>query len=153
MSDALIGQTLGHYEIRALLGKGGMSTVYMAYQPSMDRMVALKILPREFLHDDTFLIRFEREIKTIAKLEHLHILPVYDAGQEGGIPYIAMRYLPGGTLADLIDQKLPPLTTIIRLVGQIAGALDYAHDREIIHRDLKPSNILLDSVCIGSPST
>jgi len=145
MSDGLIGRTLGHYEIRSLLGKGGMSTVYMAYQPSMDRMVALKVLPREFLHDDTFLIRFEREVKTIAKLEHLHILPVYDAGEDQGIPFIAMRYLPGGTLADLISEKLPQLNTVVRLVTQVAGALDHAHSRDIIHRDMKPSNVLLDS--------
>jgi serine/threonine protein kinase len=145
MSDDLIGQSLGQYQIRVLLGKGGMSTVYLAYQPSMDRTVAIKVLPREFLHETTFLARFQQEGRTIAKLEHLHILPVYDFGEHDGIPYIVMRYLAGGTLADLIFGRLPPLATTVRLLGQVADALDYAHGRGIIHRDLKPSNVLLDN--------
>jgi Tol biopolymer transport system component/predicted Ser/Thr protein kinase len=144
MSDDLIGQTLGQYEIQALLGKGGMSTVYRAYQRSMDRIVAIKILPREFLHDDTFLIRFQDEAAQHAKLEHLHILPVYDVGEDGGIPYIVMRYLTGGTLSQLIQTGLPDMPTTVRLVEQTASALDHAHERGVIHRDLKPSNILLD---------
>lgn len=145
MSDDLIGQSLGQYQIRVLLGKGGMSTVYLAYQPSMDRTVAIKVLPREFLHDTTFLTRFQQEGRTIAKLEHLHILPVYDFGEHDGIPYIVMRYLAGGTLGDLIFGRLPPIATTVRLIAQVADALDYAHGRGIIHRDLKPSNVLLDS--------
>lgn len=145
MSDALIGEKLGQYEIRMLLGKGGMSTVYLAHQPSMDRVVAIKVLPREFLHDDTFLTRFQREVRTIAGLEHLHILPIYDVGEADGVPYYVMRYLAGGTLADLIDSRLPDMQTILRVTEQIGGALDYAHDRGIIHRDLKPSNVLLDN--------
>ncbi len=145
MPDDLIGQTLGQYEIKMLLGKGGMSTVYLAYQPTMDRSVALKVLPREFLHDETFLERFKREARTVARLEHLHILPVYDVGEDQGIPYIVMRYLSGGTLADLLDKRLPDMETVVRLVGQVADALDYAHERTIIHRDLKPSNVLLDT--------
>lgn len=144
MSDQLIGTTLGQYEIQALLGKGGMSTVYRAYHRAMDRTVALKVLPREFMHDDTFLARFQRESRMVARLEHLHILPVYDVGETDGVPYIAMRYLDGGTLDDLIDAGLPDISIIVRLVGQIAEALDYAHSRGIIHRDLKPSNVLLD---------
>lgn len=144
MADDLIGQTLGQYQIQALLGKGGMSSVYRAYQATMGRTVAIKVLPREFLHDDTFLARFQREARTIARLEHLHILPVYDVGEHDGIPYIVMRYLSGGTLADLIEVQLPDLPTVVRVVGQVAEALDYAHERGIIHRDLKPSNVLLD---------
>lgn len=144
MSDSLIGEKLGQYEIRMLLGKGGMSTVYLAYQPSMDRVVAVKVLPREFLHDDQFLHRFRREVRTIAGLEHLHILPVYDVGEDQGLPYYVMRYLAGGTLADLIDSRLPDMRTVLRIAGQVAGALDYAHERGIIHRDIKPSNVLLD---------
>jgi Tol biopolymer transport system component/tRNA A-37 threonylcarbamoyl transferase component Bud32 len=144
MPDDLLGQTLGQYQLRALLGKGGMSTVYLAYQPAMDRMVAVKVLPREFLHDDTFLMRFQQEARTIARLEHLHILPVYDVGQDKGIPYLVTRYLAGGTLADLLNNDLPQMPVVIRIVEQVADALDYAHERGIIHRDLKPSNILLD---------
>lgn len=145
MSDDLIGQSLGQYQIRVLLGRGGMSSVYLAFQPSMERTVAIKVLPREFMHDKTFLTRFQQEARTIAKLEHLHILPVYDVGEDKGIPYLVMRYLPGGTFADMIAEKLPPIAATVRLLGQIADALDYAHERGIIHRDLKPSNILLDN--------
>lgn len=145
MPTDLVGQRLGQYEIRALLGKGGMSSVYLAYQPAMGRVVAVKVLPPEFLHDDTFLMRFQAEVRTIARLEHLHILPVYDVGEDNGIPYYVMRYLPGGTLADLIEGHLPDLPRVVQIVGQVADALDYAHERGIIHRDLKPSNVLLDS--------
>jgi serine/threonine protein kinase/Tol biopolymer transport system component len=145
MAENLIGTSLGQYEIRMLLGKGGMSAVYLAYQPSMDRTVAIKVLPREFLHDDTFLIRFQQEARTIGRLEHLHILPVYDAGEHDGLPYLVMRYLPGGTLADLINSRPLGLARVVRMVRQVADALDYAHEHEIIHRDLKPSNVLLDN--------
>jgi serine/threonine-protein kinase len=145
MSDDLIGQSLGQYQIRYKLGRGGMSSVYLAYHAAVDRTVAVKVLPREFLHDPTFLTRFQQEAKTVARLEHLHILPLYDAGEDRGIPYIVMRYLPGGTLAALIAERLPTIATTSRILNHIAAALDYAHAHEVIHRDLKPSNILLDS--------
>lgn len=145
MSEDLIGKKLGPYEIRMLLGKGGMSSVYLAYQSSMDRVVALKLLPREFLHDSTFLARFQNEARLVAKLEHINILPVYDVGEDNGIPYIVMRYLSGGTVADLLADHLPDNETIARILEQVASALDYAHMRGIIHRDIKPSNVLLDS--------
>ena len=144
MSDELIGKNLGNYRIEMILGKGGMSTVYMAHQPSMDRTVAIKVLPREFLHDDTFLIRFQQEIKMVSRLEHPHILPVYDAGEADGVPYIVMRYVSGGTLADQLMRGLPGTDMLLNVVEQIAQALDYANEFGVIHRDLKPSNILLD---------
>ncbi|NDJ33850.1 MAG: serine/threonine protein kinase, partial [Chloroflexi bacterium] len=144
MADELIGKQIGQYEITMVLGKGGMSTVYLGRQASVDRAVAIKVLPRTFLHDDTFLIRFREEIRTVTSLEHPHILPVYDAGEADGIPYIVMRYVSGGTLSDLLMRGLPPVETVLRVVEHIASALDYAGEHGIIHRDLKPSNILLD---------
>jgi serine/threonine protein kinase len=142
----MIGQNVGQYRVIEQIGLGGMATVYKAYQPSMDRYVAIKVLPHHFMHDPTFLGRFEREAHTIAKLEHIHILPVYDYGRHEDIPYLVMRYVEGGSLSDLLRAHPTglPLAEAVRLIGQIASALDYAHARGVIHRDVKPSNALLD---------
>ena len=141
----LIGQTLGSYQILEQVGKGGMATVYKAYHAAMDRYAAVKVLPPHFMHDDTFLERFEREARTIARLEHPHILPVYDYGKtDDGTTYIVMRYIEAGTLADLLSAEDPDLNEAIRLFKQIADALAYAHEQGVVHRDMKPSNILVD---------
>ncbi|MFC1960035.1 serine/threonine-protein kinase [Chloroflexota bacterium] len=142
--DDLIGRQIGQYEIIKELGRGGMATVYLAQQLNMTRQVAVKVLPREFLHDPQFIERFRREVQLIAELEHPHILPVYDFGENDNIPYIVMRYLGGGSLLDILADGLPPLAELERPVTQVCQALDYAHAEGIIHRDLKPSNILLD---------
>ncbi|MBN1430498.1 MAG: serine/threonine protein kinase [Anaerolineae bacterium] len=141
----LIGRTLGTYEILDEIGHGGMANVYLATQPSIGREVAIKVLPPHFMQDRTFVKRFTREVQVIAKLQHPHILPVHDFGEQDGLPYIVMTYMTGGTLSDLIygDQPLP-LTEVVRLVDQIASGLDHAHQKGIIHRDFKPSNVLLD---------
>ena len=146
MSD-LAGRMLGPYHILAEIGHGGMSNVYRASQPSVGREVAVKVLPVHFLQDRTFLERFNREIKVIARLQHPRILPVYDSGEDQGIPYIVMAYVPGGTLAERIKANPDgmPLDEVVRLTHQIAEGLDYAHEQGIIHRDLKPSNILIDA--------
>lgn len=143
MSD-LMGHTLGQYRIVRRIGKGGMAEVYLAEQPSMHRQVAVKVLPQHFLQDETFLERFMREVQVIARLEHPRILPVYDFGEEGGQPYIVMRYISGGTLAERIAEGPLPLEEVVRLLWQIAEGLEYAHQRGVIHRDFKPSNVLLD---------
>jgi len=140
----LIGRNLGQYRIIEPLGLGGMATVYKAYQPSMDRYVAIKVLPRHFAHDPTFIGRFEQEAKVIAKLEHARILPVFDYGEDDGTTYIVMRLLTAGTLADRLTAGPLPLADCVRIISQIAEGLDYAHRRGVIHRDIKPSNILLD---------
>ncbi|MFW5692129.1 MAG: protein kinase domain-containing protein [Chloroflexota bacterium] len=144
MSDELIGKKLGGYEILDRIGQGGMATVYRARQTSMNRTVALKILPRHLMRDDTYLQRFEREVKIIAQLEHRSIVPVHDYGEEDGQPYIAMRYMAGGSVDDLIKQSALASQRALDIINQIAPALDYAHSKNVLHRDLKPSNILLD---------
>jgi len=142
--DELIGKTLGQFEIIEEVGRGGMATVYRARQQSMNRTVAVKVLPRHLLHDPSFYERFEREVDVIAHLEHPHILPIYDYGQADGTPYIAMRFLGGGSLEQTIKRGLPSLEDVERPLRQISQALDYAHQQGIIHRDLKPGNIMLD---------
>lgn len=143
-SDPLVGQKLGQYEILALIGKGGMASVYQARQAAINRIVAIKVLPRILVHDETFMQRFHREAEVIARLEHFHILPVYDYGEHDMMPYIVMRYLSGGTVQDRIRYENLEWADIVRITNQVADALDYAHARNVIHRDVKPSNILLD---------
>src|SRR5574341_43253 len=140
----LIGQSLGPYQIVEQIGAGGMGTVYKAYQPSMDRYVAVKVLPDNLARDPQFLKRFQREAKAIARLEHAHILPAHDYGEQGGVIYIVMRYVNGGTLRDRLAQGPVPVSEIVRIVEQVGGALDYAHRQGMIHRDIKPGNILFD---------
>ncbi|MCX6066321.1 MAG: serine/threonine-protein kinase, partial [Chloroflexi bacterium] len=135
-------QKIGRYEIKSELGRGGMATVYKAYDPRFEREVAVKILPREMLHDPQFRVRFEREAKTIAALEHQSIVPVYDLGEEDGQPYFVMRCMTGGSLADMIAKGPLSLKTSVKLFERMSSALDEAHNKGIIHRDLKPGNIL-----------
>jgi serine/threonine protein kinase len=139
----LIGQMIGQYQVVEQIGQGGMATVYKAFQPSMDRYVALKILPDHFAKDPNFVKRFEHEAKAIAALEHPHILPVYDFGRDQELSYMVMRYIQGGTLSSLMGQKLP-YRQIVKYVGDVARALNYAHQQGVVHRDIKPSNVLID---------
>jgi serine/threonine protein kinase len=140
-----IGTTLGNYRILEQIGQGGMATVFKAYQPSMDRYVAVKVLPSHFTQDRGFLGRFNQEARTLARLEHPHILPVYDYGEQDGTTYLVMRYINAGTLSDLIAQCGPmELEEIVPLMNHIGQALAYAHSQGVIHRDIKPSNVLID---------
>lgn len=142
----LIGQMLGPYRIIEQIGMGGMATVYKAYQASVDRYVAVKVLPRQFAEDPSFLGRFEQEARTIANLEHPHILPVHDYGEQQGITYLVMRFIQAGTLKDTIADRGPlNLDEALRIMEQVGGALGYAHSRGVIHRDMKPSNVLVDA--------
>lgn len=144
MND-LTGKTLGQYELEELIGRGGMASVYKAYQSRMRRHVAIKVLPEVMAVDPNYLARFEREAQTIARLEHRSILPVYDYGQQDNITYIVMRYVNTGTLADRMKRGDLSYEMILRITQQVAAALDYAHQQGIIHRDLKPDNIFIDS--------
>jgi len=135
---------IGRYDIQSELGRGGMATVFLAFDPSFAREVAIKVLPRELLHDPQFHARFEREARTIAALEHPAIVPVYDFGEEDDQPYLVMRYMPGGSLTDRLKGNPFSIPETARIFNQIAGALDLAHSQGLVHRDLKPSNILFD---------
>jgi serine/threonine-protein kinase len=145
MSDSLVGQKVGGYEVLKELRRGGMSTIYLARQSSIGREVVLKTLSPLLLGDPTFMERFTREVATTARLQHPHIIPVYDYGQIGERPYVVMAYIPGGSLEDLLAEGALPLDTTVRILGQVAQALDFAHGFGVIHRDVKPANILLDS--------
>jgi len=137
-------EKIGRYEIKGELGRGGMATVVRGYDPHFKREVALKLLPREFLHDPLFRARFEREAETIAALEHAAIVPVYDFNEEGGQPYFVMRLMVGGSLAERLKRGALSLSETVRILTRLAPALDEAHAKGIIHRDLKPGNILFD---------
>jgi predicted Ser/Thr protein kinase len=142
--EDLTGQQLGPYQIVAPLGEGGMAAVYKAYQPGMERYVALKILPRHFASDPNFVARFEQEAKVLAKLQHPHILPVFDFGEANGYTYIVMPFLQSSDLTALVRTQTLSLAQIRRIISQVGDALDYAHSHGLIHRDVKPSNVLLD---------
>jgi serine/threonine protein kinase len=142
--NSIIGKTIGQFTILEEIGRGGMATVYSAMQTSMNRKVAIKVLPPHFLHDPGFLDRFVREVEVISHLEHPHILPIYDYGQVDNVPFIAMRYLGGGSMAQMIRRGVLGLDEIEKPFTQVCDALDYAHQQSIIHRDLKPGNIMLD---------
>jgi tRNA A-37 threonylcarbamoyl transferase component Bud32 len=144
MSD-LTGTTLGPYTIVEKIGGGGMATVYKAYQPAVDRYVALKVVRADMADTPQFRQRFDREARTIARLEHRYILPVYDFGEANGIPYLVMRYTNGGTLDALIAAGGLSQARAIKFIAQIAEALAYAHSQNVIHRDIKPANVLLSS--------
>jgi serine/threonine-protein kinase len=143
-SDPYIGKKLGNYDIIRLIGKGGMAGVYEATQPSMNRTVAIKVMAQSITGDPSFVQRFKNEAQLIAHLEHAHILPVYDFGEQEGTLYIVMRYLDAGTLEDRIGGSGMPVKEAVALFTQLAQALDYAHSKGVIHRDLKPSNVLVD---------
>jgi hypothetical protein len=137
-------EKIGRYKVISELGRGGMATVYAAIDPSFERQVAIKVLPRAFLHDPQFRARFDREAKTVAALEHAAIVPVYDFGEEDGMPFIVMRLMAGGSLADKLKDDKLSLDQAVRVILRLAPALDTAHEKGIIHRDLKPGNILFD---------
>jgi serine/threonine protein kinase/ligand-binding sensor domain-containing protein len=141
-----IGKTLGAYQILEQIGQGGMATIFKAYQPAMDRYVAVKVLPSHFTEDETFVARFTQEARTLARLEHPHILPVHDYGEQEGVTYLVMRYIDAGTLKDLIARGGPlELEQAARILDQVGRALGYAHSQEVIHRDIKPANIMIDA--------
>ena len=142
--ENLTGKQLGPYRVVAPLGEGGMAAVYKAYQPGMDRYVALKVLPQQLAADPLFVERFKREAKTLAQLQHPHILPVFDYGESEGYTYIAMPLVESGTLTNLLKGQPLPFDQVRSIITQVGDALDYAHTLGLVHRDVKPSNVLID---------
>jgi serine/threonine protein kinase len=128
------------------LGRGGMAIVYLAEDPVIKRRVAIKVLPRQLTFEKAFRDRFSREVEVIAGLEHPAVVPVFDYGEHEDQPYIVMRYMLGGSLADLIAKAPVDPIKASQILTQVAHAIDYAHAKGIIHRDLKPSNILFDDL-------
>ena len=142
--EDLSGQSFGVYRIVAPLGTGGMASVYQAYQPAVDRHVALKVLPRHLAKDPEYLARFEQEAKLLAKLQHPHILPVHDFGESDGFTYIVMPFIKTGGLDGSLTGQPLALDQLRRVITQVGDALDCAHAQGLVHRDVKPSNILID---------
>jgi len=142
--NELIGRELGPYRILELIGTGGMATVYKAYHATMDRYVAIKVLPEQMSLDTELCKRFDREVKVIGKLTHAHILPVHDYGLANNRLYMVMRYVQAGTLKDLIAAGPMDLDELNRIMQQVGGALAHGHRQGVIHRDVKPSNVLVD---------
>jgi len=135
------GANIGPYRVVEQIGRGGMATVYKAYQASLARYVAIKVLPAFFAEQPGFAERFQQEAIAVAKLRHPNIVQIFDYGQQDGVSYIAGEFIDGGTLAEQVGKPLPPDYTV-KMLRPIAGALDYAHSRDVLHRDVKPSNIL-----------
>jgi len=148
-SDTAVGSELGGYKIEALLGRGGMGTVFRAEEVTLGRKVALKVIAPELARDDRFRERFLRESRIAASLDHPHIVPIFKAGEEDGALYLAMRYVEGTDLAKLLQENgaLDP-SRAVGILEQVAEALDAAHEKGLVHRDVKPSNVLI-SVAAG----
>src|SRR5256712_10170447 len=137
------GIRLGRYEIRAKIGEGGMGEVYLAQDTKLDRKVALKILPAEVAADRNRMERFVREAKAAAALNHPNIAHVYEIGEHDGVNFIAMEYIDGQTLRQLIHSRRSELSKLLRYLQHAAEGLAKAHAVGIVHRDLKPDNIMI----------
>ncbi len=142
--DSTLQKGTDRYQIIEKIGAGGMGTVFRARDKEIERDVALKLLPPYFSADTAFVERFKREARVIARLEHPHIVPIYDVGDQDGRPFIIMRLLTGGTLRDRIRRPEFDLQALVTALDDVADALARAHAENIVHRDIKPGNILFD---------
>ncbi|MGH7199715.1 MAG: serine/threonine-protein kinase, partial [Planctomycetaceae bacterium] len=139
-----LAQKFPQLEILELLGKGGMGAVYKARQPTLDRLVAVKVLPPEVGRDPAFAERFTREARTLARLSHPNIVTVYDFGEADGLFYFIMEYVDGVNLRQMAHAAALEPAQALAIIPQICDALQYAHEEGVVHRDIKPENILVD---------
>ncbi|MCC7362735.1 MAG: serine/threonine protein kinase [Dehalococcoidia bacterium] len=135
---------LGRYELLGEIGRGAMGVVFRAHDPRFDREVAIKLVPPAALTDPTLRARFDREARAIARLEHGAIVPVYDVGEQDGTPYLVMRFMRGGSLAERLTGGCLDRVEVVRIVNRVALGLDAAHAAGVVHRDVKPQNVLFD---------
>jgi serine/threonine protein kinase/DNA-binding SARP family transcriptional activator/ABC-type glycerol-3-phosphate transport system substrate-binding protein len=138
------GLAIRGYELREKLGEGGFGVVYRAYQPAVGREVAIKVIRPELANDPAFVRRFEAEAQLVARLEHPHIVPLYDYWREPGAAYLVMRLMGRGSLRDVVDSTALTPDDAVKVVEQISGALLTAHRAGVAHGDIKPENILID---------
>ncbi len=141
----LVGNEFAGYRLRSVIGRGGMSVVYQAENPRLGSVIALKVLAPELAEDDVFRTRFLEESRTAASMNHPNVIPIYDMGSYDDLLYIAMRYVAGTDMRQMIKKRgrMIPATAVF-LVGQAARALDAAHRKGLVHRDVKPGNLLVE---------
>ncbi len=142
-SDFKSGQTVAHYKILSLLGEGGMGKVYLVQDTKLDRKVGLKILPVELAANEERMQRFTLEAKTAAALNHPNIAQIFEIGEHNGTRYIAMEYIEGDTLRELLSRRQLEIKRTVEFAAQVAAGLSAAHKDGMIHRDIKPENVIV----------
>jgi serine/threonine protein kinase len=140
-----VGETVGPYKIVQHIGQGGMATIFKAYQTTLERYVALKIMHPALKEDRSFVMRLQREATVIAKLNHSNIVAVHDFREHEGVPFLVLQFIEGKTLKDVLKEQKLNKQQILNIIRPVADALSYAHARGVLHRDVKPSNILIDN--------
>ena len=153
MADSMGRRLAGRYEVRSLIGRGGMAEVHLGFDTRLSRVVAIKMLRSDLARDSVFQARFRREAQSAASLNHANIVAVYDTGEEMltgpegraiSVPYIVMEYVEGHTVKELLADGTPvPINEAVAIVSGVLGALEYSHSQHLVHRDIKPGNIML----------
>jgi len=141
--DPFVGRTFDGYRVDEVIGRGGMGTVYKAHQISLGRPVAIKVLPEDLAQQEQFLERFHREADALSRLSHPNVVTVFDRGEVDGQPYLAMEYVEGTSLRDIMRDGPLPADEALRIVSSVLTALEHAHVNGVVHRDIKPENVLL----------